>query len=493
MGQAKSIDKTETTSPTTNPKETNRSLRSKVHIVQNVVLIWLDSSIDASNSDCQNTIINLRDAVNTINIFSNSEECMDFLKDVTDEKACIIISGALGQTMVPQVHNLSQVDSIFIFCRNKEYHEAWANDWSKIKGVFTNIGPICTALKQAARQCEQNAISISIMGGGDGTVEKSGDRLDPSFMYTQIMKEILLTIKFEQKHIDEFIEYCQKALADNKKQLEYVNQIARKYHEHTPIWWYTCDCFLYSMLNRTLRTMDAGLMIKLGFFIGDLHRHIERLQKEQFSDDSSNQRFTVYRGQGMEKEAFEKLVANKGGLVSFNSFLSTSKDSSISLSFAQGALASPQLVGVLFVMNIELDRSSTPFASVVDNGYFGEKENEVLFSMHTVFRIGEITAISGNPRLVQVELNLASDKDNDLRQLIDHMREETFPDSSGWHRLGQVLCKIGEPDKAQKLYEILLEQETEESVIASIYHQLGLIKRELGEYDEAIEYYKKIN
>ena len=464
---------------------------SQTQMIQNVIVIWLDANSNENNTDCQNTINRLRRVVNTVNTFTNSEECIQFLKEVTDEKVCMITSGTLGQQIIPRAHDLCQVDSIFIFCQHKEYHEGWANDWLKIKGVFTKIESICDALKQTARQCQQNAISISIMGGSDNIVEKNGDRLDPSFMYTQIMKEIFLTINFEPKHIDEFIQYCRETLAHDEKQLKYVSQLACQYREHTPIWWYTRECFLYPMLNHALRTMDANLMVKLGFFISDLHRQIEQLHQEQLGSDSFKQCFTVYRGQRMDKEAFKKMVANKGGLISFNSFLSTSKNRLISLHFAQHVLKEDQMVGVLFVMNIDPVRSSTPFASVVDVGYFGKKEDEVLFSMNIVFRIEEITLIDDNPRLVQVQLSLASGKDNDLRQLIDHIREETFPNFEGWYRLGLVLYKIGEPLKAQQIYETLLAKDADERTKASIFGQIGLIKQELAEYTEAIAYYEK--
>ena len=59
---------------------------------------------------------------------------------------------------------------------------------------------MCEALKQASQQCEQNAISISFMATDGDAANKNLDRLDPMFMYTQIMKEILLTIKFGQQH-----------------------------------------------------------------------------------------------------------------------------------------------------------------------------------------------------------------------------------------------------------------------------------------------------
>jgi hypothetical protein len=52
------------------------------------------------------------------------------------------------------------------------------------------------------------------------TFEKKFDLLDPSFMCTQIMKEILLTIKFEDKHIQEFIDYCRTSFAGNDHDIE---------------------------------------------------------------------------------------------------------------------------------------------------------------------------------------------------------------------------------------------------------------------------------
>ena len=492
MSKSKSDGALRAAQSSTDPENVRRrNVRLDIPMIQNVLLIWLDSNIDENSSDCQNTIAQLRHVVHTVNTFADGEECIEFLEEIADEKACIIMSGYLGQQIVPRVHDLSQVDSIFIFCGNKRHHEGWAKDWSKIKGVFTEIQPICNLLKQTARQCEQNAISISIMDTYDDLSKKNLDQLDPSFMYTQIMKEIFLNIKFEQHHIDEFIRYCREILADNVVELKNVEELARKYNEHTPIWWYTCECFLYSMLNRALRTMDANTMIKLGFFIGDLHRHITQLHKEQFGRQDSEKHFIVYRGQGMEKKAFKKMVASKGGLISFNCFLSTSKDREISLRFAKGVLTSTDMIGVLFVMTIDSDQSDASFASVIDVGYFGATEDEILFSMHTIFRIGQITPLDETSRLVQVDLTLTSNKDSDLHQLIDHIRQETFPDKEGWFRLGLVLEKMDQIAKAQQIFEILLKQAKDENARASIYHQLGLMKDKLGKHNEAIAYYEK--
>jgi hypothetical protein len=104
-------------------KDASSRRRINLQMVQNIHLIWLDNNIDDNSTDCRNTITQLRRTVNAINTFTNGEECIEFLDKITDNKACMIISGSLGQHIVPRVHNMSQVDSIFIFCGNKKRYE----------------------------------------------------------------------------------------------------------------------------------------------------------------------------------------------------------------------------------------------------------------------------------------------------------------------------------------------------------------------------------
>jgi tetratricopeptide (TPR) repeat protein len=465
--------------------------RFNVPMVQNVLLIWLDKNTNENSAYIRNIVTQLRRVVNTINTFVDIEECIPFLESMDNEKVCMVISGSLGEHFVPRVHAMPQVDSIFIFCSNKIYHEQWAKEWPKIKGVFTDIAPICEGLKQAAQECEQNAISISFMATDGDDSQKNLDQLDPSFMYTEILKEILLEIEFKGQHIKEYIDYCRDVFAENEDELKNVKKFERKYRDEKPIWWYTFECFLYPMLNRALRLMDLDVMIKMGFFIGDLHRHIEQLHSEQFGGQKPHKSFKVYRGQGMTKEDFEKMTKTKGGLLSFNGFLSTSKNPNVSLNFVHRAVTSPDLVGVLFVMMIDPAKSTTPFASIGDVGYDKDKQEEILFAMRAVFRIGNIIPMDGNHRHFQVELTLTSDNDSDLRVLTDRIREETFPHAKGWYRLGLVLFQIGQSEKVKQVYEILLEQTTKESETAPIYQLIGSAKDDRGEYKEAIAFYEK--
>jgi tetratricopeptide (TPR) repeat protein len=433
---------------------------------------------------CRDTISKLRRIINRINTFTNSDQCIQFLKSLNDEKAFIIISGALGQQVVTIMHDMPQLHAIFIFCGNKSRHEQWAKDWPKIKSVSTEINDICERLKQVVESCDENAVSISFVEVSHDGSYQSLDRLDPSFMYLQILKEILLDINFGHYHFKQFIEYCRDVFVDNEYEMEIIKEFERQYRDETPIWWYICKCFLYRMLNRALGTMNVDIIIKMGFFIRDLHRQIEELHKEQFSEHDHSEKFLVYRGQGVFNADFERLMQIKSGLLSFNNFLSANKDRPVSLSFARSALTNPDCSGVLFQMTIDPSKSPALFASISSISYFQE-DGEILFSMNTIFRIGNIKQIDKNNRLWQVDLTLTTDGDKDLRILTDRIREE-IEGPTGWHRLGKYLLKLGEFNKADEVYQMLLEQTTIKRDKSVLYNHLGLIRNGRGEYKEAI-------
>ncbi|CAF0715213.1 unnamed protein product [Adineta steineri] len=464
---------------------TNANERLNMQRIQNVLLIWLDAKSNDNNTDCRDTIKQLKRVVNNVNTFTDGEQCVNFIQTISNNKVCMVVSGSLGQDIVPRVHDMFQVDTILVFCNNQEWHKQWAKKWPKIKGVFTNMTLMCEALKQAAQQCEQNAISISFVASN-----KNLKQLDPTFMYTHILKEILLTINFDDKYINEFITYCREVFSDDENELKNVNQLQTTYKNHIPIWWYTWDAFLYRMLNRALSSMDIDMIVRMGFFINDLNCDIQRLHLEQFGAHQSDKTFIVYRGQGLSKEDFTKMTKTEGGLLSFNNFLSTSKNRDVSLNFAQQTTTNPDIVGILFVISINPTYSTTSFASVSDVSYFHTKD-EVLFSMHTIFRIRDIKPLDENNHLYEVNLTLINDNDQDYRTLTDRIKQESFPDSKGQYRLGLLLTKMGQFNKAQEVYEVLLYQTTNDNDKGPIYHQLGSIKRNQGEYQEALTYYEK--
>ncbi|CAF4884671.1 unnamed protein product [Rotaria sp. Silwood1] len=286
-------------------------------------------------------------------------------------------------------------------------------------------------------------------------------------MYTQIFKEILLDMDHGQQAIKDLVTFCQEKYKGNKKELKSIDEFQRTYHPTLAIWWYTRQCFTYNMLNRALRTLDGDIIIRMGFYLCDVHRQIEDLHSKQINK-YHGKTFPLYRGQGLLTADFEKLTKNKGALISFNNFLSTSKNRNISLGFAKDALDTADTVGVLFQMTIDPTESSTPFASIRELSDFAQ-EDEILFSMHTVFRIGDVRKIDKKSPLYEVDLKLTADDDQQLRRLTKTIAKEIGGD--GWYGMGKLLLKISQFDKAEELYTTLLEQASNDSDKAYIYCQ----------------------
>ena len=475
-----------------NSSTTSSVMTSPTRRIQNFLLIWLDIHIDESDqTECSDAIAQFRQVTSSIKLFNDVDQCIDFISDIIEKKAFVILSGALTEDIISILQDIHQVNSIYLLCEEGSEVEQLTSQSPKLKGIFPEISSICEALKYDTRCYDQNVVSLSFIPATSGVSDPNLDQLDQSFMYSQILKEILLTIDFDQNHITDFATHCRKEFGNDSVELSTIDKLEEEYHEYMPIWWYTYPCCLYSMLNRALRTMKVDVIIKMGFFLRDLHQNIAEIHAEQYANQTHSPSFTVYRGQGMSHVDFDQLLKTKGGLMSFNNLLSTSADREISVAFAESNQADPDLVGVLFEISIDPTSSSTPFANIRNISYFHEEE-EILFSMHSVFRIGQIKQMdSNNNRLWQVELALTKDNDPQLHVLTEYIRNETSPKAKGWHRLGALLIQLGKYDKAQEICEVMLNQTSDNYEKAGVYDMIGDINQYQGKYEEAIMFYEK--
>ncbi len=248
--------------------------------IQDFVLIWLDPDMDESNDACRNSITQLQQILSSISVFNNTDRCIDFLTDIKYETVFMVVSDAFCETTISFVHQMSQLESLYVLCKNESTCKIDVKQWSKVRGVYTQMNQICEAVKISARQCDRNSILFSVITCSDASNENL-NQLDQSFMYSQVLKEILLEIKFNQQSLKDFVTYCHESKCAESSS---IDRFYQEYHCHSPIWWYTSPFFVYYMLNRALRTQEIDTIIKMGFFVSDLHRHIEKLHSDQSSN-----------------------------------------------------------------------------------------------------------------------------------------------------------------------------------------------------------------
>jgi len=457
-------------------------------LCQNFDLIWLDENIHQNNENCRNSIMKLREVIGTVDTFVDIDECIDFVTDQMNETVVMVTSKKYIRQLLPLIPDLPQVKSIYILCQNQTVNTTCTYQCTKVKGIFIDVTSICEVIKQALKDHDQNEVSISFANSKNGTTNVSKDNLDCSFMYTEILKEILLTVEFTDEHFTKFLTFCRTELSGKTRELKNVDKIQQEYKQHTAIWWYTCETFLYSMLNRALRLMDIDTIVKVGFFVCDLHNQLTLLHAEQFNEHTSSNSFTVYRGQGLSQLDFDKMKENTNGLLAFNNFLSTTKDRRVSLKFIRRSVINTDLVPILFIMHIDPMIRRTPFANITDVSAI-KGEEEILFSMHSVFRIRQIKKLDSDNTIWEVVLTLTSQNDPQLHALTETVRKET-KGSNGWHRLGKLMIKLAKLDQAEELYRSLLRKDEDLDTKADIVHQLGYIYSNQAKHEDAIAYYQ---
>ena len=99
--------------------------------------------------------------------------------------------------------------------------------WAKVKGVYNDIKSICESLEQCTKRCDHNLAPISIISPSDYS-KRNLNELPPLFMYSQILKEILLGIQHNKNAKEELVKLWRKRCHDNQSQLEIDQGIRAK-------------------------------------------------------------------------------------------------------------------------------------------------------------------------------------------------------------------------------------------------------------------------
>ncbi|CAF1383092.1 unnamed protein product [Didymodactylos carnosus] len=168
------------------------------------------------------------------------------------------------------------------------------------------------------------------------------------------------------------------------------------------------------------------------------------------------------------------------------SFLSTSLNPETALSFIH--TVSNDMEKVLFVVEADTRLQTAPFAPLSHMSYF-PGENEVLFMLGAVFRIEKVDR---DGDVWMVKLVLCTQDDEEMKQLMDHMKKDIGEGEATFYSLGHLLLYMGEYEKAetciQRRFVELSQNDPEE---ARCYHLRGEIANAKGDYTLALEHHNR--
>ena len=354
--------------------------------LEDFTLVWLDHTFPG-NTD------RLREAIHCLKTFEKLNECLEYIRSMKDEKLFVIASGSQGEDLLPYIHPLRQVVSIFIFCLDVAAHKDWIKAYPHIRGLFTDEETLFASVVQDFKLRSRTPSNLSsILIGNDG-VDKEYRRDYEIYLFYQSLSKIIGDpyIKYDATAKSEFLELCRSYYTDNRKMLESIDLFERDYTPTKAVSWYTRDTFVYRLVNRALRTQNLRIINKCRFFLSDLYTMMAHIRTVEDNVRRQKPSFTVYRGQQLMEEDLIKIQENR--TLSFNVFLSTSTSPEIADIFASDDPNDAQMKCVKFEIEIIRKHLIHPYLDISRMSNMPD-EGEILFALGTTFRVVSVKPLS---------------------------------------------------------------------------------------------------
>jgi len=422
--------------------------------VENNILVYLDDQI------FDRTLLNqFRSLINSIEFFSDADDCIAFINTISNEKVYLIVNDRLGDPVVSKIQDLQQLAAIYVLCQTDEQMDNWSANQPKIRAIHTDIQQIFRQMKTDLDEDEDNCLTLTFSVANMNTKE------EPLFVIQQILKEILLDQEDLNNAKQELIDFARKEYENNPEQLKFIDNFEENYDKENILQFFHRNQFIYKMLNKSFRIPDVDILYKLRLFIQNLHQFIV-----SSSTKPSNKR--IYRQQLLTNDQLETLKkCNEQSLICFSHFF---------LASSQRPSASTD-DEVLF----EIDLSSS--------NEFTTWNQQILVSFGLVTRFIQLDKDQHGQTVVR--LKAIHHDDQQLDKLVQPIRKETrapYPSL----RLVKLFIELEQFSQATYLGEFLLMNSIDPRKdqllgLARIYHSLGTTLYEKEEYDQALDVIRK--
>ena len=487
MGNQTSGDQSSTSSPAlrfSNITAVTGSSSEAFENKEDVTLIWLDQAIDITRTT-------LREITNYVRLFTELEPCIAYIRSIQQERIFLIVSGGYAQACLAEVHDLPELDSVFVFCINlAKYREELLHEqrYPKIVDIFDQEEALIQSIREELNDLHQQRATFSLYENQKSTRDLSKE--SASFLWFQLFKDVLLRMPRSDEAKRELIEQCRQFYRGNIEELRNIDEFAQTYTDADTIRWYTKQSFLYRLCNKALRTEDIELLYTFRYFIQDLCKrlaveHDAWLTKEP-ADTSM---LTLYRGLKLGKEELTRFQGNIGSLISTNGFLSTTRNEQLALQFAlKSSKRATDVSPVLFIIQVDQFHKDVICADISSLSVFPDEE-EVLFDLGCAFKITEV-AFDSTKNIWIIRMTST----NEAREIVETYIEANRRQMEKGNVLlifGLLLTEMGQYHQAQLYFENLLESHTVDDQ-ASLYTNIGRVKFLKGQYHHALQDFKTV-
>ncbi|CAF0989951.1 unnamed protein product [Adineta steineri] len=459
------------------------SSSKSTRFVENCIVIWL---FDDPSRKFDNEKEQLRRLVYGLQVFANADICIDYIRDIQDEKIFLITS--VTYQSIINFYHLPQLEKIYIF-------DTLSHDDNKRNlqhNVFRDMNNLCKQLEEDIELCEFDLLCFStFFDDTNSSITLTKEQI--GFVFIHILNEIMARMKYESNAKNVFIDFCRICYENNDEQLRIIDEFEKYYRPHKALDWLKRPCFISKILNRIKRTHEIDIVYKLGFFLKHLNMQLIHLHEENALLMKNIS--IVYRGKTMLNDEFELLMKNScHGLLSFTNFLGTSINKENMIDFIRRRLAiHPDRIGILFEIHLDsmIYDEKNPFALLNDND---SKNSEIYFDTGCVFRIESIEQFNEDLLMMWcVKLRLIRNDDPQLLRIVEPFRTEEQHENP-LSCLGKLLMNMGEYKRVEQCF---LETLNDASILSQprrlVRARIGLGANysHKGEYITALIHYEQ--
>ena len=441
---------------------------------ENTIITWFNDSQMGNSDDIQTVKDQLgENNVGILFIFDDVDECVDFINDVKDNRIILIIGPSTGAKVLRRVLDVSQIQVVFLVCSNHTMRPIWATECGPIRCITVNSTSV---YQQIEIFIANHTVGIDILDSS--IISTNQNKFDARFVYCQILKYVLTGMIYSNDDTNDMIEFFRNKFKHQPITLKSIEEFGKHYEPNKAIWFYTNYIFLYKTVNSALRTFDIRALYAMRVFLKDLHLQIARLHV-------TTQIIAVlklYRGVVMPTTDFEKIKDKTGKLLSFNDFLSTSKNQDVALMFASSSLLDE--IAVIFEITIDPSMlTDAAFTSIQGMSQYRDEE-EYLFTTGSIFRIESIGRLDENSRWC-IHLTLTADDDPETTELIKYMQSKF--ECPNIDSLLSLFSDMGQHDVMIDIINTCINSCKNKSTLPKLYIMLGGVYMELGNFQSALE------
>ncbi|CAF3652749.1 unnamed protein product [Rotaria sp. Silwood1] len=194
-----------------------------------------------------------------VRFYTDIHLCIDYIKTIIDEKVFLIVSGSLAKDILSEVHLLSTISSVFIFCTNRQRYIHLGSQYSKIRAICADQQSLVDAIKKSARIVTRHTMAFVMFD--DKQQQKTAQVVSKratSFLWYQIFIDVLKKLPQMDQAKKDMLDKCEDYYRFNTRELIKIEQFRTNYTIHEAVRWFTLDSFVYSLLNRALRTENIS-------------------------------------------------------------------------------------------------------------------------------------------------------------------------------------------------------------------------------------------